>query len=125
MYYNRIQIMGNLGKDPEIRYFPDGTASAKLSVAYSEKWRDKNGEQHERTEWFTVLLTKKQAETAAKYLHKGDTVQVAGKLLSRHYTDKDGANRTVYEIHANEFLMIKTRQSAEPEMADLPEDLPM
>ncbi|TJW98822.1 single-stranded DNA-binding protein, partial [Neisseria gonorrhoeae] len=81
MFYNRIQIMGNLGKDPEIRYFADGTPSAKLSVAYTEKWRDKQtGEPRERTEWFTVLLTKNQAETAAKYLHKGDTVQVAGKM---------------------------------------------
>ncbi|EMR8360518.1 TPA: single-stranded DNA-binding protein [Neisseria gonorrhoeae] len=123
MFYNRIQIMGNLGKDPEIRYFADGTPSAKLSVAYTEKWRDKQtGEPRERTEWFTVLLTKNQAETAAKYLHKGDTVQVAGKMQSRHYTDKDGAERTVYEIHTNELLIIKTRKSNDLEQADAPEN---
>ena len=100
---NKIELMGNLGQDPEIRYFPDGIPAAKISLAVSETWTDKNtGQKQERTEWFTVLK-------------KGDTLLVWGKIQSRQFTDnKTGAARTVWEVHAHEMQIIRTKDAAPP-----------
>ena len=77
---NKIELMDNLGQDPEIRYFPDGTPAAKISLAVGETWTDKNtGQKQERTEWFTVLFRNKLAETVGRLLKKGDTLLVWGK----------------------------------------------
>ena len=112
---NKIELMGNLGQDPEIRYFPDGTPAAKISLAVSETWTDKNTSQkQERTEWFTVLFRNKLAETVGRYLHKGDTLLVWGRIQSRQFTDKTRAARTVWEVHAHEMQIIRTKDAAPP-----------
>ena len=110
---NKIELMGNLGQDPEIRYFPDGTPAAKISLAVGETWTDKTtGQKQERTEWFTVLFRNKLAETVGRYLHKGDTLLVWGRIQSRQFTDKTGAARMVWEVHANEMHIIRTKDAA-------------
>ena len=102
-YANKIYLMGNLGKDPEIRYLSNGTPVAKVSLAYTEKWKDKTtGEQQEATDWFTVLLYGRLAETVEKFLKKRDCMAVWGKLETRSYTDRLGIERTVCEVKANE-----------------------
>ena len=111
-YVNKIEIMGNLGKDPELRYLADQTATTSISVAYTEKWRDKKtGQPPESTEWFTVVLYGRQAETVCGYMKKGDCIMVWGKMKSRRYTGKDGIERTVHEVIANEMQIINTRQN--------------
>ena len=104
--------MGNLGKDPELRYLANQTPVTSVSIAYTEKWRDKQtGEQKERTEWFTAVIYGKQAETVCRYMKKGDCLMVIGKLQSRRYTDSHGMEKTVYEIITNEMVLIHTKQS--------------
>ncbi|MBF0805065.1 MULTISPECIES: single-stranded DNA-binding protein [unclassified Neisseria] len=108
-YINKIEIMGNLGKDPELRHMPDGTPVAKINVAVSEKWTDKStGEIKEHTEWFSVLLYNRHAETVCRHMKKGDTVLVYGRLRTRLYTDKAGAVRSVTEVVCNEMQIIRT-----------------
>ena len=112
-YLNRIEVMGNLGKDPELRYLPNQTPVTSISVAYTEKWRDKtNNEPRERIEWFTVVLYGKQAETVCRYMKKGDCLWVAGKMQSRRY-DHQGVEKTVYEIIVGEMQIIHTKQQGE------------
>ena len=111
-YLNRIEVMGNLGKDPELRYLPNQTPVTSISIAYTEKWRDKKtGQPQESTEWFTVVLYGRQAETVCGYMKKGDCIMVWGKMKSRRYTGKDGIERTVHEVIANEMQIINTRQN--------------
>ena len=111
-YVNKIEIMGNLGKDPELRYLADQTATTSISIAYTEKWRDKKtGQPQESTEWFTVVLYGRHAETVCGYMKKGDCIMVWGKMKSRRYTGKDGIERTVHEVIANEMQIINTRQN--------------
>lgn len=118
-YLNRIEVMGNLGKDPELRYLPNQTPVTSISVAYTEKWRDKaTNEPRERIEWFTVVLYGKQAETVCRFMKKGDCLWVAGKLQSRRY-DHHGIEKTVYEIIANEMQIIHTKQQNEAAAASL------
>ena len=111
-YVNKIEIMGNLGKDPELRYLADQTATTSISVDKNKKWRDKKtGQPQESTEWFTVVLYGRQAETVCGYMKKGDCIMVWGKMKSRRYTGKDGIERTVHEVIANEMQIINTRQN--------------
>ena len=112
-YANKIEIMGNLGKDPELRYLADQTATTSISIAYTEKWRDKKtGQQQESTEWFTAVLYGRQAETVCTYMKKGDCIAVWGKMKSRKYTGKDGVERVVHEIIVNDMQIINTRHNA-------------
>lgn len=108
---NKLTLLGNLGADPELRYFPDGTPAAKISLAVGEYWKDKKtNEPRERTDWFTVLFTHNLALTVNEMLRKGDTVLVCGKIKSRSYTDsKTGLPREVWEVHADEMQIIKTK----------------
>ena len=108
---NKLTLLGNLGADPELRYFPDGTPAAKISLAVGEYWKDKKtNEPRERTDWFTVLFTHNLALTVNKMLRKGDTILVWGKIKSRSYTDsKTGLPREVWEVHADEMQIIKTK----------------
>ena len=108
---NKLTILGNLGADPELRYFPDGTPVAKISLAVSEQWKDKKThEQRERTDWFAVLFTHHLANIVHDKLKKGDTILVWGKIKSRSYTDsKTGLAREVWEVHADEMHIIKTK----------------
>lgn len=116
-YVNKIEVMGNLGKDPELRYLPDQTPTTTISVAYTEKWRDKKTNQlQESTEWITVVLYGKFAETVCNYMKKGDCIAVWGKLKSRRYTGRDNIERTVYEVIANDMQIINTRSNQNQEV---------
>ncbi|EAQ1177520.1 single-stranded DNA-binding protein [Salmonella enterica] len=96
---NKVIIVGNLGQDPEIRYIPNGSAVANLSLATSESWRDKQtGEMRENTEWHRVVLFGKLAEVAGEYLRKGSQVFIEGQLRTRNWQDDSGVTRYVTEI---------------------------
>lgn len=107
---NKVQIIGRLGKDPELRYFNDGTAVANLSVATSERWKDKQtGEQKEQTEWHRVVLTARLAEIAQQYLKKGALAYFEGKLQTRKYTDQSGVERYQTEIRCDQMRLLSGR----------------
>lgn len=106
MSVNKVILVGRLGRDPEVRYMPNGEAVANFSIATSEQWKDRNGERQERTEWHNITMYRKLAEIAEKYLKKGSEVYIEGKIQSRKYTGKDGVERIAYDIIANEMKMI-------------------
>ena len=104
---NRATLIGNLGRDPEMRYMPDGTPVATISLATTEAWKDKEtGEQHEATEWHRVVFFRGLAKVVGEYLVKGGLIHVEGKLTTRKWTDKDGVERYSTEIHARDLLML-------------------
>lgn len=95
---NKVQIIGNLGRDPEVRHTSDNRAIANLTLATSESWEDKAGQKQEKTEWHRVVVFGKLAEIVEKYLKKGDSVYFEGKLQTRKWTDKDGQERYTTEV---------------------------
>ncbi len=99
---NKVLIIGNLGKDPEVRFTPNGKAMCKFSVATSEKWVDQQGQKQEKTEWHNVVVWGKQAESCGQYLLKGRSVFVEGKISTRSYDDKDGNKKYITEIVARD-----------------------
>ena len=103
---NKVILIGRLGRDPEVRYMPNGEAVCNFSVATSEKYTDKNGQRQEVTEWHNVTMYRKLAEIAGQYLTKGSQVYLEGKIQSRKYQGKDGIERTAYDIIANEMKML-------------------
>ena len=103
---NKVILIGRLGRDPEVRYIPNGEAVCNFSVATSEKYTDKNGQRQEATEWHNVTMYRKLAEIAGQYLTKGSQVYIEGKIQTRKYQGKDGIERTAYEIIANEMKML-------------------
>lgn len=104
---NKVQIIGNLGQTPDLRTMPNGEAVCVLSVATSEKWVDKKtGDKIERTEWHRVVLYRRLAEIAGQYLRKGYKIYIEGKLQTRKWQDKDGIERYLTEIIANEMQML-------------------
>ena len=103
---NKVILIGRLGRDPEVRYMPNGEAVCNFSVATSEKYTDKNGQRQEATEWHNVTMYRKLAEIAGQYLKQGSQVYIEGKIKSRKYTDKNGVERTAYDIIANELKML-------------------
>ncbi|WP_333896759.1 single-stranded DNA-binding protein [Mixta calida] len=99
---NKVILVGNLGKDPEVRYMPNGGAVANITLATSESWRDKQtGETKEKTEWHRVVLFGKLAEVAGEYLRKGSQIYIEGKLATRKWQDQSGQERYTTEIHVN------------------------
>lgn len=108
---NKVILVGNLGKDPEVRYMPSGGAVANISLATSETWRDKQtGETQERTEWHNVVFFNRLAEIAGEYLRKGSEVYIEGSLRTRKWQDKNGQDRYTTEIIANELQMLDGRR---------------
>jgi len=107
---NKVILIGNLGRDPEVRYMPSGGAVANVALATSSSWRDKQtGEQNERTEWHNVVFFNRLAEIAGEYLKKGSKVYVEGSLRTRKWQDKNGNDRYTTEIVANEMQMLDSR----------------
>ena len=99
---NRVILVGHLGKDPEVRYLPNGGAVANITLATTESWRDKaTGDQKEKTEWHRVILFGKLAEVAGEYLRKGSQIYIEGKLTTRKWTDQSGVEKYTTEIHVN------------------------
>ena len=107
---NKVILIGNLGKDPETRYMPNGEAVTNINVATTETWKDKtSGEKQEKTEWHRVTFYRRLAEIAAEYLKKGSQVYVEGRLETRKWQDKEGKDRYTTEIIANEMKMLGSR----------------
>jgi len=106
MSFNKIIVVGNLGRDPELRYTPQGSAVCNLSIATNEKRKDKAGEMQDVTTWFRVTLWEKRAETAAKYLTKGSQVYIEGRLRIEEWTDRDGNNRYTLEVHGTDMQFL-------------------
>ena len=106
MSLNKVHLIGRLGRDPETRYMPNGDAVCNFSVATSEKWKDQSGQPKERTEFHNITMYRKLAEIAAQYLKKGSQVYLEGKIQSRKYTNKQGVERTAYEIVCSEMKML-------------------
>lgn len=109
MAVNKVILVGNLGRDPEVRNMPSGDALANFSIATTDTWRDKSGQRQERTEWHRISIFGKQAEVAGQYLKKGSTVYVEGRLQTRKWTDKEGVERTTTEVVADRFQMLGGR----------------
>jgi single-strand DNA-binding protein len=108
---NKVIIIGNLGRDPEVRYNPNGVAWCTVSIATTRNWKDKtSGEKVEETEWHRVVFNDRLAEIAGEYLKKGRSVYVEGRLKTRKWTDKDGAEKFTTEIIANEMQMLGGRE---------------
>lgn len=118
---NKVMIIGNLGRDPEVRATPNGAQVATFSVACTETWKDHDGQKQERTEWVTVVAWRQQAEIAAKYLRKGAKVYVEGKLQTRQWEDKNGGGkRYATEVLCDRFMMLDGRPGGQGDGADYP-----
>ena len=111
---NKVQLIGNLGRDPETRFLPSGEAVANLAIATTDKWTDKqSGEKREATEWHKVSFFGKLAEIAGQYLVKGSSIYIEGSLHTRKYTDKDGVEKYSTEIKGQSMQMLGSRQGGE------------
>jgi single-strand DNA-binding protein len=125
---NKVILIGNLGRDPEVRYMPSGDAVATLNLATTEKWKDKSGEAQEQTEWHRISFFGRQAEICGEYLRKGSSIYVEGRLQTRKWTDKEGVERYSTEIRGDRMQMLGGRSGAtgfdntarEPEPATAP-----
>jgi single-strand DNA-binding protein len=106
MSFNKIILVGNLGRDPELRYTPQGTPVCSFTVATNEKRKDRAGENQDFTTWFRVTLWGRQAETASQYLTKGRPIYVEGRLRLEEWTDRDGKQRYTLEVHATDMQFI-------------------
>ena len=106
---NRAQLIGHLGKDPEIRYTTDGSPVASFSLATGETWTDKNGTRQERTEWHNIVAFSKLADICKQYLAKGRQVYIEGRIQTREYTDREGIKRRATEIIASNMIMLGSR----------------
>ena len=111
---NKVILIGNLGKDPELRYTSGGVAVATFSVATNESWKDQDGNIQDRTQWHNIVAWRKLAEIAGEYLKKGSKVYIEGRLQYRTYDDKNGVKRYVTEILMDELLMLDSRGSSTP-----------
>ena len=125
---NKVILIGNLGRDPEVRYMPSGDAVATLNLATTEKWKDKAGEAQEQTEWHRISFFGRQAEICGEYLRKGSSIYVEGRLQTRKWTDKEGVERYTTEIRGDRMQMLGGRSGStgfdnttrEPEPATTP-----
>ena len=108
---NKVILMGNLGKDPEVRFMPNGDAVCNFSIATTDNWKDKNGEKQERTEWHNIVMYRKLAEIAGEYLKKGRPVFIEGRLQTRKWQTKEGQDRYTTEIIAESMQMLGGRDS--------------
>lgn len=122
---NKVIIVGNLGRDPETRSFPNGDQVANVTVATTDRWKDKaSGDMKESTEWHRISFFGRLAEIAGQYLRKGSQVYVEGSLRTRKYTDKDGIEKYSTEIRADSMQMLGQRQGGEQQAAPTPRQAP-
>ncbi len=111
---NKVILVGNLGRDPELRYIPSGQAVANFTLATNERWRDKEGNNQERTEWHRIVVWGKSAENCAQFLQKGRSVYIEGKLQTQEWEDKEGNKRKTTEVVAQTVQFLGGRGGAEP-----------
>jgi single-strand DNA-binding protein len=118
---NKVILVGNLGKDPEVRYTPDGASITNITLATTDNWKDKQtGEKKEATEWHRVVFFGKLAEIAGQYLKKGRQVYIEGALRTRKWQDKEGVDRYTTEIVASEMKMLGSKPEGAPATAPAP-----
>ena len=108
---NKVILVGNLGRDPEVRYMPNGDAVANYSIATTETWKDKQGNRQEKTEWHNIVMYRRLAEIAGEYLKKGSSLYIEGRLQTRKWQDKQGNDRYTTEIIADQLQMLGGRNS--------------
>tara|TARA_R110002049_G_scaffold41623_2_gene125096 strand:- start:1881 stop:2327 length:447 start_codon:yes stop_codon:yes gene_type:complete len=106
---NKVILVGNLGKDPEVRHLENGATVANFSIATSESYKDKNGDRQTQTEWHNIVLWRGLAEIAEKYLRKGNQVYIEGKLRTRSWDDKDGVTRYTTEVVGDQMTMLGSK----------------
>ena len=119
---NKVQLIGRLGRDAELKYIPSGTAVANISIATTEVWKDQNGQKKERTEWHRCNIWDKQAEGLAEYLTKGKLIYVEGRLQTRKWKDKDGNDRYTTEIRVDRVVLLSPsgkKDESQSEAADM------
>lgn len=135
---NKVILVGNLGRDPEVRYMPNGDAVCNFSIATTDTWKDKTGEKQERTEWHSIVMYRKLAEIAGEYLKQGSPVYIEGRLQTRKWQTKEGQDRYTTEIISDKMQMLgsKTDASQQKDTApkqksndasnfeDIPDDIP-
>lgn len=122
---NKVILVGNLGQDPEVKYMPNGDAVCNITVATSESWKDKaSGQQKEKTEWHRVVMFRRLGEIAGQYLKKGSKVYLEGKLQTRKWQGKDGADRYTTEINASEMQMLDSKGQAPQAVNQAPQAQP-
>jgi single-strand DNA-binding protein len=109
---NKVILVGNLGKDPEVRYMPNGEAVCNFSIATTDTWKDKAGAKQERTEWHSIVMYRKLAEIAGEYLKKGSAVYVEGRLQTRKWQTKEGQDRYTTEIISDQMQMLGGKPNA-------------
>lgn len=103
---NKVMLIGNLGRDPELKATPSGQSVARFSVATTETWKNQSGEKQSKTEWHNIVVWGKQAEIAEKYLRKGKQVMIEGRIQYREYTDQAGVKKTACDIRCDNFVML-------------------
>jgi len=118
MSFNKIILVGNLGRDPELRYTAQGTPVCSFSMATNERRKDRNGEMQDQTTWFRITLWNRLAETASQYLQKGKQVYIEGRLRVDEYIDRDGKPRQSLEVHATDMHFIGSRAGGD----DMPQE---
>ena len=109
---NKVILMGNLGRDPEVRFMPNGDAVCNFSIATTDSWKDKAGERQEKTEWHNIVMYRRLAEIAGEYLKKGRPVYLEGRLQTRKWQTKEGQDRYTTEIIADSMQMLGGRDGA-------------
>ena len=127
MSVNKVILIGNVGKDPDVRYLDSGVAVATFSLATTERgYTLQNGTQvPDRTEWHNIVLWRGLAQTAEKYVHKGDKLYIEGKIRSRSYDDQNGVKRSIVEIFADNMEMLTPRGASQPQAQAVPAQQPV
>lgn len=114
---NKVILIGNVGKDPEVRYVSEGVATTTISLALTEAYRDKQGNRASRTEWVRVVLWRNLAEVAEKYVKKGTQLYIEGRLATRNFTDKEGKEHSVTEVVATDLKLLGSKPQSAPDIA--------
>lgn len=120
---NKVTLIGNVGKDPELRYTSTGVAVANFTLATNEQWKDGDGNMQERTEWHTIVAWKRLAEICGEYLKKGKKVYIEGRLQYRNYDDKNGVKRYVTEVVAQSMIMLDSKGAGASSTPDAEEQV--
>ncbi len=112
MSLNKVMLIGNVGRDPEVRHLESGVVTASFTLATTERYKDRNGEQKEQTEWHNIVCWRSLAEIAEKYVRKGSSLYVEGKIRNRSYNDKEGNTKYITEILADSFQLLGRKSDA-------------
>ncbi len=114
MSLNKVLLIGNVGKDPEVRHLESGAVTASFSLATNERYKDRNGEYRDQTEWHNIVCWRNTAEFAEKYVRKGSSLYIEGKIRNRQYQDKEGNTRYIVEIYADDIRFVGKRADNSP-----------